>query len=71
MARPDPVPVARTLVELLPVLIEQAASTGGPLALAVYAMRTALAEAQRVAAEAAKPSSAITATVDALRRMGD
>ena len=56
MLRPDPVPVARTLIETLPVLIEQAATTGGPLALAAYAMRTALAEAKRVAGDPDRPS---------------
>lgn len=49
--RPDPAPAASVLIETLPALIEQAAATGGQLALAVYAMRTALSEAERVLRE--------------------
>ena len=72
MARPriDPVSAARVLVEALPALIEQAAGAGGPLALAVYALRTALSEAQRVGGEAGRPSGVSTSTVAALRRLG-
>ena len=69
--RTNPALAAQALVEALPVLIETAAAAGGPLALAVYAMRTALVEATRVAGETAQPNGASTAIVEALRRLGD
>ena len=73
MARPrtDPVSAARALVEVLPALIEQTAGAGGPLTVAVYALRTALSEAKRVSGEADEPGGASTSTIDALRRLGD
>ena len=70
-SRTDPVAAARVLSEALPALIEQAAGAGGPLALAVYALRTALSEAKRAGGETSKQSGAITSTIDALRRLGD
>ena len=69
MSRPYPVPVAQALLEALPALIEQAAATGGPLALAVYAMRTALAEAQRVVDAADQPGQ-VPSGGESLRRRG-
>ena len=68
-SRPDPVPVAQTLVEALPALIEQAVATGGPLALAVYAMRKALSEAERAIREA--KGSAEPATLKDPSRLRD
>ncbi len=57
-ARPDPVPAARALLAALPALIEQADAARGPLKLATFGMRTALAEAQSVvdAAEKTRPA---------------
>ena len=62
MAQPrtDPLPTARALLAALPVLIEQAEAARGPLKLATYGMRTALAEAQQLVDAADKPGPIIS-----------
>lgn len=68
MARSDPVPAASVLVATLPALIAQADAAGGPLKLAVYGLRTALVEAQRVVDAADRPGP-ITSAGELLRRL--
>ncbi|MGI4764377.1 MAG: hypothetical protein ACRYGP_04830 [Janthinobacterium lividum] len=69
-ATPDPVPAARALLAALPTLIEQADAARGPLKLATYGLRTALAEARSVV-DAADRAGSTSPASNPTRRFGD